>query len=101
MWNSRGARCPPERFVPVQKFLANPINYWGKSPLPVADPAHPCDVISLNSPYVGVSWWYQAFTPPALQPGERLSKSGHTSGRLIRLEDGFFFFIESILFPIC
>lgn len=46
-------------------------HYWGTKPLPVAGPS-PSDVVNLGSPYEGVSWWYRAFTPPALQPGERL-----------------------------
>ena len=46
--------------------------YWGKRPLPVANPSRPQDVVNLNSPYVGVSWWYRNFTPPALKPGEKL-----------------------------
>jgi hypothetical protein len=46
--------------------------YWGKPPLPTADPKNPGQVVGLGSPYKGVSWWYRTFTPPALQPGERL-----------------------------
>ncbi len=29
-------------------------------------------VVRLNSPYIGVSWWYRNFTPPALKQGEKL-----------------------------
>ena len=47
-------------------------HYWGKPPLPTANPDNPASVVGLNSPYKGVSWWYRNFTPPALQPGERL-----------------------------
>ncbi|MGA3170751.1 MAG: malectin domain-containing carbohydrate-binding protein [Chthoniobacteraceae bacterium] len=47
-------------------------HYWGKSPLPVANPNDPASVVQLESPYLGVSWWYRTFTPPALKPGERL-----------------------------
>jgi hypothetical protein len=46
--------------------------YWGKHPLPTANPSRPQDVVNLNSPYVGVSWWYRNFTPPALKPGEKM-----------------------------
>ncbi len=46
-------------------------HYWGRAPLPVAGP-RPQDVVGLNSPYKGVSWWYRTFTPPNLKPGERL-----------------------------
>ena len=46
-------------------------HYWGQKPLPVAGP-HPEDVVSLNSPYKGVSWWYRSFAPPDLKRGERL-----------------------------
>jgi len=47
-------------------------HYWDKSPLPTANPSRPEDVVALNSAYLGVSWWYRTFTPPALEPGERL-----------------------------
>ncbi|HEX4084478.1 MAG TPA: malectin domain-containing carbohydrate-binding protein [Chthoniobacteraceae bacterium] len=47
-------------------------HYWGKPPLPTANPKKPEDVVRLGSPYIGVSWWYRAFTPPALHPGEHL-----------------------------
>ena len=47
-------------------------HYWGKSPLPTADPSKPQDVVRLGSSYKGVSWWYRTFTPPSLKPGERL-----------------------------
>jgi hypothetical protein len=47
-------------------------HYWGKSPLPAADPNKPTDIINLSSPYAGVSWWYRNFTPPDLKPGEHL-----------------------------
>ncbi|MGA3171506.1 MAG: malectin domain-containing carbohydrate-binding protein [Chthoniobacteraceae bacterium] len=46
--------------------------YWGKPPLPTADPGNPGQVVNLGSSYKGVSWWYRSFTPPALRPGERL-----------------------------
>jgi hypothetical protein len=46
--------------------------YWGRHPLPTANPAKTEDVVSLNSPYLGVSWWYRNFTPPALKPDEKL-----------------------------
>src|ERR1035437_3759372 len=47
-------------------------DYWGKSPLPVANSPELQNVVSLHSPYLGVSWWYRNFTPPALKPGEKL-----------------------------
>jgi beta-galactosidase len=47
-------------------------HYWGKDPLPTANPSNLRDKVSLDSPYKGVSWWYRTFTPPALQPKERL-----------------------------
>ncbi|HVE16177.1 MAG TPA: malectin domain-containing carbohydrate-binding protein [Chthoniobacterales bacterium] len=46
-------------------------HYWGQKPLPTAG-AGPEKVVSLESPYKGVSWWYRMFTPPALKVGERL-----------------------------
>src|ERR1700683_1651973 len=46
--------------------------YWGKPPLPTANPNDPQSVVGLGSPYEGVSWGFRAFTPPALRPGERL-----------------------------
>jgi beta-galactosidase len=46
--------------------------YWGKKPLPTADPNNPEQVVNLGSPYEGVSWWYRDFTAPALRPGERV-----------------------------
>lgn len=47
-------------------------HYWGKAPLPKGNPSDLRDIVSLESPYKGVSWWYRTFTPPTLQPGERL-----------------------------
>jgi hypothetical protein len=46
--------------------------YWGQPPLPAADGTSPQSVVGLNSPYLGVSWWYRNFAPPGLKPGERL-----------------------------
>lgn len=46
-------------------------HYWGKAPLPVAG-SRPQDVVDLAGAYLGVSWWWRSFTPPALGPGERL-----------------------------
>ncbi len=46
--------------------------YWGKRPLPTANPSRPEDVVNLCSPYVGVSWWYRNFIPPVLKSGEKL-----------------------------
>jgi beta-galactosidase len=47
-------------------------HYWGKSPLRTADSNKPTDIVNLNSPYDGVSWWYRNFTPPNLKSGEHL-----------------------------
>ncbi|HEY0256576.1 MAG TPA: glycoside hydrolase family 2 TIM barrel-domain containing protein, partial [Candidatus Methylacidiphilales bacterium] len=46
--------------------------YWGKKPLPVPNPDRPSDIVGSSNSYRGVSWWWRTFTPPALQPGERL-----------------------------
>jgi beta-galactosidase len=46
-------------------------HYWGQAPLPVAGP-RPQDVVGLAGNYLGVSWWWRTFTPPALKPGERV-----------------------------
>ncbi|HTJ79854.1 MAG TPA: malectin domain-containing carbohydrate-binding protein [Rariglobus sp.] len=46
--------------------------YWGKKPLPTGNPNWPPSLVDLNSPYLGVSWWYRDFTAPALKAGERL-----------------------------
>ncbi|NNM85573.1 MAG: hypothetical protein HKL96_07440 [Phycisphaerales bacterium] len=47
-------------------------HYWGKAPLPRANPRNAQQVASLDSPYIGVSWWYRRLLPPELAPGERL-----------------------------
>lgn len=47
-------------------------HYWGKPPLPTANSSRASNIVSLNSPYKGVSWWYRTFTAPVLRPGERL-----------------------------
>lgn len=47
-------------------------HYWGKAPANVLDPHNPHDIVDGHGAYLGVSWWYRAFTPPALAPGERL-----------------------------
>jgi beta-galactosidase len=46
-------------------------HYWGQPPLPVAGPSLE-QIVSLGSPYKGVSWWYRNFTLPEMKPGERL-----------------------------
>ena len=46
--------------------------YWGKQPLPTANLSKPEDAVNLDSPYLGVSWWYRNFIPPPLKPGEKL-----------------------------
>jgi hypothetical protein len=58
--------------IPVSLPDTTEAHYWGKSPNAVADPSKPSEVVNLESPYLGVSWWYRPFTPPALKPGERL-----------------------------
>ena len=47
-------------------------HYWSKAPAHVLDPKKPRDVVDGSGEYLGVSWWYRTFTPPALKPGEHL-----------------------------
>jgi len=46
--------------------------YFNKPPAHTTDSAAPSAIVSADGYYSGVSWWYRPFTPPALQPGERL-----------------------------
>lgn len=55
--------------------------YFGKPPARTARSTKPADVVAADGNYLGVSWWYRPFTPPALGPGERLIFS-FPAGRL-------------------
>ena len=46
--------------------------YFGKAPARTASSTKPADIVAAEGNYLGVSWWYRPFTPPALGPGERL-----------------------------
>ena len=46
--------------------------YFGKAPARTASSAKPADIVAAEGNYLGVSWWYRPFTPPALGSGERL-----------------------------
>jgi hypothetical protein len=46
--------------------------YFGKAPARTASSTRPSDIVAAEGNYLGVSWWYRPFTPPALGPGERL-----------------------------
>ena len=46
--------------------------YFGKAPARTASSTRPADIVAAEGNYLGVSWWYRSFTPPALGPGERL-----------------------------
>jgi len=46
--------------------------YFGKPPARTASSTRPADIVAAEGNYLGVSWWYRPFTPPALGPGERL-----------------------------
>jgi beta-galactosidase len=46
--------------------------YFGKPPARTANSTRPSDIVAADGNYLGVSWWYRSFTPPALAPGERL-----------------------------
>jgi len=46
--------------------------YFGKAPSRTASSTRPSDIVAVEGNYLGVSWWYRPFTPPALGPGERL-----------------------------
>src|ERR1700683_4872817 len=46
--------------------------YFGKAPARTASSTKPSDIVAAEGNYLGVSWWYRPFTPPALGPGERL-----------------------------
>ena len=46
--------------------------YFGKAPARTARSDSPSDIVAAEGNYLGVSWWYRPFTPPALGPGERL-----------------------------
>jgi beta-galactosidase len=46
--------------------------YFGKAPARAAASTRPSDIVGAEGNYLGVSWWYRSFTPPALGPGERL-----------------------------
>jgi len=47
--------------------------YFGKAPARTESSTSPSDVVAAaEGNYLGVSWWYRPFTPPALGPGERL-----------------------------
>jgi hypothetical protein len=46
--------------------------YFGKAPARTTSSTKPADIVSAEGNYLGVSWWYRPFAPPALQPGERL-----------------------------
>jgi hypothetical protein len=47
--------------------------YFGKAPARTASSTKPADIVAAEGNYLGVSWWYRPFVPPALAPGERLS----------------------------
>ena len=55
--------------------------YFGKAPARTARSTRPRDIVAADGNYLGVSWWYRPFTPPALRPGERLIFS-FPAGRL-------------------
>ena len=46
--------------------------YFNKAPARTAASTSSSDIVTADGYYQGVSWWYRPFTPPALQPGERL-----------------------------
>jgi beta-galactosidase len=46
--------------------------YFGKAPARTASSTSPSDIVAAEGNYLGVSWWYRPFTPPALGAGERL-----------------------------
>jgi beta-galactosidase len=46
--------------------------YFGKAPARTASSTKAADIVAAEGNYLGVSWWYRPFTPPALGPGERL-----------------------------
>jgi beta-galactosidase len=46
--------------------------YFGKTPARRAASTKPSDIVNAEGNYLGVSWWYRPFTPPALAPGQRL-----------------------------
>ena len=46
--------------------------YFGKKPARTAASTKPSNIVNAEGNYLGVSWWYRAFTPPALAAGQRL-----------------------------
>ena len=46
--------------------------YFNRAPARTAASTSPSEIVAAEGYYQGVSWWYRPFTPPALQPGERL-----------------------------
>ena len=46
--------------------------YFNQAPAHTAASTSPSAIVAAEGYYQGVSWWYRPFTPPTLQPGERL-----------------------------
>jgi hypothetical protein len=46
--------------------------YFGRLPARTAASTKPTDIVQAEGNYLGVSWWYRPFSPPALAPGQRL-----------------------------
>ena len=58
--------------IPVSLPDTVEAHYWGKAPSQVINSSDPESVTNGSGEYLGVSWWYRSFTPPALKPGEHL-----------------------------
>jgi len=58
--------------------------HWNKPPARTSSATNPSAIVAADGYYQGVSWWYRSFTPPTLQPGERLVF--HFPGARLRAE---------------